>query len=88
MGTATDPLEEDEDGVINTPTGKVKVRETLDNTQNMAYTGDIYIGTPPQKVRAVFDTGSANPWILSKQAAEANNRTLGNSYDPSKSTTY
>ena len=26
------------------------------------------MGSPPQKVRAIFDTGSANPWILSKEA--------------------
>ena len=38
-------------------------------------------------MRAVFDTGSANPWILSKQAADKNNRTSGY-YDPSKSVTY
>ena len=30
--------------------------------------GSIYLGTPPQKVRALFDTGSANTWVFSEAA--------------------
>lgn len=32
----------------------------------MSYMADIYIGTPSQKIRGLFDTGSANTWILNK----------------------
>ena len=48
-----------------------KVKEPLTNSQNLSYIGELYLGSPsPQKVRAIFDTGSANPWILSKEAAK------------------
>jgi len=42
----------------------------LDNNKNISYSGTIYLGSGDQlqPVRAVFDTGSANPWILSKEA--------------------
>ena len=35
----------------------------------MSYTGELFIGSGenPQKIRCIFDTGSANPWVLSKQ---------------------
>lgn len=32
------------------------------------YTSDIWVGNPPQKLRALFDTGSQNTWILSKKS--------------------
>ena len=49
----------------------VMIREPLANQMNLSYIGELYLGSgEPQKVRAIFDTGSANPWILSKQAAD------------------
>ena len=44
----------------------------LDNNHNVSYEGTIYLGSGEelQPVRAVFDTGSANPWILSKRAVD------------------
>lgn len=27
---------------------------------------EIFVGNPPQKIRALFDTGSTNTWILNK----------------------
>lgn len=35
---------------------------------DFSYVADIYVGNnPPQKIRALFDTGSANTWILNKK---------------------
>jgi len=31
-----------------------------------AYVAEIFVGTPPQKVKALFDTGSANAWVVGK----------------------
>lgn len=42
----------------------MKVREELKNNQNIAYMGELNFGTPPQKIKAIFDTGSANPWVV------------------------
>lgn len=40
----------------------------LNNHMDFSYVGDIYVGNnPPQKIRALFDTGSANTWILNKK---------------------
>ena len=54
----------------------------------MSYIGELYIGSgdTPQKVRAIFDTGSANPWILSKQGNK--DEATNNSFDPSLSPTF
>ena len=38
------------------------------NAHDMSYLTEIYVGTPPQKVRAVLDTGSSNTWILAAGA--------------------
>lgn len=40
----------------------------LDNRGDNIYMGLIYVGTPPQPVKAVFDTGSANCWIVNQEA--------------------
>ena len=37
----------------------------LKNNYNYDYIGKFYVGNPPQEMRACFDTGSANGWILS-----------------------
>lgn len=35
---------------------------------DFSYVADLYVGNkPPQKIRALFDTGSANTWILNKR---------------------
>lgn len=43
--------------------GKVVV--DLADRYNTAYMGTIHVGSPPQTVRALFDTGSANTWVFS-----------------------
>ena len=53
------------------------------NDQDQAYMADIFIGTPPQKIRAIFDTGSSNSWILNSSVKRLN----GLAYDNKASTT-
>ena len=47
---------------------KGKVSMPLVDKFNTSYMGEIYFGTPPQKIRALFDTGSANCWVFSETA--------------------
>jgi hypothetical protein len=37
----------------------------LETDDDILYTSYIYIGNPPQKLRALFDTGSSNMWVAS-----------------------
>lgn len=34
------------------------------NLQDNAYVSEMYVGNPPQLIKALFDTGSTNTWIL------------------------
>ena len=54
--------------------------------------GTVYLGTPLQMVRALFDTGSANTWVFSSQAKKllpTKDKKIHKfyAYDSSKSTT-
>ncbi len=42
----------------------------LDNTWNYSYIATLYLGTPAQPVRALFDTGSANAWVIGQEAVD------------------
>ena len=44
--------------------GPAKVHIQQENLEDNAYISDVYIGNPPQKIRALFDTGSTNTWVL------------------------
>ena len=39
----------------------------LTNNHNFDYIGKFSYGNPPQQMRACFDTGSANGWVLSSK---------------------
>ena len=39
------------------------------NDHDQSYFADVYIGNPKQKMRALFDTGSSNTWVLSTKAS-------------------
>lgn len=58
------------------------------NLQDNAYVAELMVGTPPQKVRALFDTGSTNTWILNKKTPLADGAIAEFSYDETKSSTY
>jgi len=45
----------------------------MTNDQNMAYMAEIAVGTPPQKLRALFDTGSSNTWVLNSDVYNRTN---------------
>ena len=52
---------------INKPGQKVAAHIIQNNLEDNAYVSDMYVGNPPQLVRALFDTGSTNTWVLSEK---------------------
>jgi saccharopepsin len=45
--------------------GDIKV--DMENHHNNQYISEICLGNPPQKIKAAFDTGSSNTWVLNTE---------------------
>jgi hypothetical protein len=58
----------------------------LTNYKNSQYVGTIAVGTPPQMIDVIFDTGSSNFWITSKDCTDPG-CLIQKSFNPRESST-
>ncbi|CDR97262.1 eukaryotic aspartyl protease family protein, putative [Babesia bigemina] len=82
--TATPPAETT---TVSGGPGAQMLRQFLFNFENNQYFGEIEVGTPPSKFVVVFDTGSSQLWIPSKQCS-SNGCARHRQFDSTQSSTY
>lgn len=63
---------------------KVDMKLDLDTYEDMIYSTEIFIGNPPQKIRALFDTGSSKFWVAGNKV-DKNYSVPHNYYNPEQS---
>lgn len=73
---------------INKSGGPADLRMIQENLNDNAYISEIYVGNPPQKLRALFDTGSTNTWVLHKNVTLPGGASKEYSFDDRESCTY
>uniref|UniRef100_A0A7S1SAQ6 Peptidase A1 domain-containing protein n=1 Tax=Alexandrium catenella TaxID=2925 RepID=A0A7S1SAQ6_ALECA len=95
QGVPHDLAEGDDAPRSATPQVRVQDREDvpLENSEAMAYFGDIQVGTPGQTLSVIFDTGSSNLWVPAvapekKVPAAAPEHSPHSLYDPRRSSTH
>lgn len=61
----------------------------MDNNWNFGYVGSIFLGSDKQEIRALFDTGSANSWIIGVESLKGkSNASDFDAFDKSTSSTW
>ena len=65
----------------------VKSLIELSNYKNSQYIGKISVGSPPQEIKVIFDTGSSNFWVVSNRCYSSG-CIIQKSFDSTKSNTY
>ena len=63
------------------------IKIELENTRDIQYKGDLYLGSSGQKLSLVFDTGSIWTWIALSDCTTCRNQGMG-LYDEDDSETY
>ena len=73
---------------INKPGEKVKAHIFQNNLNDNAYVSEMYVGNPPQLIKALFDTGSTNTWVLNDNVELPGGANKERSFIPESSQTF
>lgn len=60
----------------------------LDNYYDMMYFGFIEVGTPPRRLKTIFDTGSSDTWIINQHTDLGYDYDKTKAFDETKSSTF